>query len=268
MKVYTINDIKKIINEQGYKIVCLEDKNGSKLISFNQIKVTPIKHLERIVTRLKSEVLDDGYYFVCCAYSIVTAKQMDKFAVCKGSAPTASNETSLNIKPQIVHQSTDVLSYESALKYQQEISDLRVENKILANSNEQLLIKVAQLESELTESEGLAESGSSTNNLMKFLGDALPSVAPILDRYFDIEAKKLDLKQMQLNHVKNSSSKEKVFKKIEVGTQEHLNFIENLYNQNKSDLLDLELEKLKEFNPELFKNVLENLGLEEEQEGQ
>ena len=69
MKIYQIEDLRKIQQEQQYKYVGLFDYNGAQIIPFNPNRVTNETRLREIETRLISQGLPDGYYIVKCKNS-------------------------------------------------------------------------------------------------------------------------------------------------------------------------------------------------------
>ena len=84
MKTYKITDLKRLAAEQGYKLAALENSQGVRILPFNQIKKSITLQLDKIPIRLKSELQDDGVYWVLMAHSINTAKNPDRYPIVKG----------------------------------------------------------------------------------------------------------------------------------------------------------------------------------------
>ena len=265
MKTYNIKQLKTLANQQGYKLAALENSKGERLQPFNNIKVVINKQLDTITNRLMSELFDDGVYYVLMASTINKTKSADRYPIIKGNInPNEIKEDKTN-PITIVHSPEQVLTYQAALDYQQTISDLKNEIALLKLERTNLL---EQLQEALDENE-LSENTAPTENIMQtFLKEAMPSVTPILDRYFDLEEKKLNLLELKatrkpLQRQTNNTIRQPQ-KKIHIvtGSQQHLELIEMYYKKQMDDKLGAELDKLEDFNFELYKKVCDKLGID------
>jgi hypothetical protein len=268
IKTYKWPDLKRIAASQGYKLAALESPRGEKIASFNQLKVKINTHLDKLQTRMSGEIFPDGVYTVLMAQAINKSATPDRYPIVKGKvSPEAIAETVRNIPltPAIVYERPpDVLTYDKALEYVQTISDLKNQLTIAEMEITALKKEIAELESE--QEEALSE-GPTLGGLQSFIKEGLPSLMPALDRYFDIEEKKLNLEEMKLQ--KNPAEKKSSgTKKVEIvpGTQEQLDLIEYYFKADNEVKLNQELDKLEEVNPELYSQVLSRLGLSEEPE--
>lgn len=263
MKFYTITQLRQIARDQKYKLAALQNSDGIRKQPFNTLKKRIDDQLSTIKHRIDSDVLPDGIYYVCMSQTINGTRDPDKFAIKKGKV----NEEQIQNTKEIVvlnDKSDNALTYESALAYQKEISDLKVK---IAEQNmriEQLLDQVYELESEGLE-EGEGKTGFDINQGIKFLGEQLPALIPYLDKHFDLKEKELDFKIDQAK--KKPEKKETDSKRIQIvtGSQEHLNLIENLYNAQDEERLNKELDKLEAVNPEMYAQVMSRLDLEQGQ---
>lgn len=263
MKTYSIAEIKKIASEQGYKLCALEDSNGKRLQPYNTYKVDVKKQLDIITTRLKSELFADGIYYCCLSQTINKSKNPDKYPIAKGVVKL--NESQQNIQTPVYIQNPveNVLSWESALKFQSEIAELKSRVRELELENNMLSAQLEEAENEIP----LSDEGKE-NSTLTFLKETLPSVVPMLDRYFDLEEKKLNLIGLK-NKVepKPQHSRTTERKEIIVGSQDHLNIIEFYFNKDKHQELDRELDKLQEYDENLYIQVCNKLGIELEEGG-
>lgn len=274
--IFTFPQLQKISREQGYKLASLEDANGRKLQPFNQSKVTLSKQLETIQQRLNNQLLSDGVYFVCMASNIHRCKDPDRYPIAKGKL-TGSELIRLEESPKpekvvIREKDKDVLTYESALRMQQEISDLKSDKRILEAENRELRSQIEITKRELSES--LKEQEPSAVNT--FLKEGIPSVIPILDRYFDHEDRKLALEEKKLDkgiysgkkisngkQVTEEKKEDRTKRKMIIpGSAPHILLIHTYYNANEEDKMNLELDKLERANPEIYKKVCDELGLD------
>lgn len=273
MKTYSIKQLKTIAAQQGYKMAALETSNGERVQPFNKISVPINKQLDTITNRLMADLFEDGIYYVLMAQNINKSKSADRYPTVKGKLNPNDLKEPVNTPSQpitIVQPAQEVLTYEAALKYQQTISDLK--NDIARLELEKTSLQ-EQLQEALDENE-LSGEEMQPSNLQTFLKEALPSVTPILDRYFDLEEKKLNLLQLKQERkpIQRSSSNKSEHKKIipiVTGSQQHLELIELYYNKKLDDKLSKELDKLEDFDYELYKQVCNKLHIEieEEEEG-
>ena len=271
MKTYSIQQLKKLSKEQGYKLAALENNTGKRVQSFNKLTTKIDTQLNTISTRLQSEIYPDGIYYVLLSRTINNCQEPDRYEIVKGvltpeKIPVPINETIVHTKAQ------EVLTWESALQMQKEIAELKSEVQRLKFENNLL-----QSELDSIDENELSEGGSNNATELKsgtqtFLSETLPSFLPILDKYFDQEDKKLELKKMELA-ARTKQKIQPLRKPIIVGSQEHLNIIEHYY-KTKSPKLDKELDRLEEVNEPLYIEVCKTLGIviegeeeEEEEEG-
>lgn len=267
-KIYKFPELKALAKEQGYKLACLEDKNQTRIQSNNPLTLKVDKQLDILESRLKNEIYPDGIYYVCLAQSITKTRNPDRYPIVKGKYKATNDELSENNKPTIIHQitpSVDVLSYESALAMQGEIAELKAEKAQLLYENEILGQKITDLEAELKESEGLQEN-SAPSNTQKFLSELFPSVLPIAEKYFETENRKIALEEKKLQNrftqVKNDPAKKTERKIIEPGSDEHLLLIEQLFNTDQDEKLNIQLDRLQAVDKAKHDEVCERLGID------
>lgn len=266
MKTYSIAELKRLSKEQGYKLAALENNQSERLQSFNNLKTKIDSHLNVIASRLKSELYPDGIYYVLMAQSINKTKSPDRYPITKGVLKPEHLEEKAPVT--IVTKAESVLTWDSALSMQKQISDLTAEVTRLKFENNLLQSELDNIEDN-EDNEGLSETKSGTQ---MFLSETLPSLMPVLDRWFQHEDKKLDLERLKLQQKTKSNIKPQR-KPIVVGSQEHLNIIEHYYNTTQDDKLSRELDRLEAANFDLYKQVCEKLKIdieeeEEEEEGQ
>lgn len=262
MKTYSIKELRDIAKQQGYTIGCLENSQGEKIQSNNNPSKKLDAHFTTITNRLKSDLFPDGIYYVCLATSINKSKNPDKYPIAKGKLKPEHLEEN---KPTVtlIEKQENVLTYAAALEYQQKISNLTAEVTQLKFENNLLQSELDELRDDMENGLSDAEpSGAKT-----FMDETLPSMIPMIDKYFEHEDKKLRLKELELK-LKFKQQKPQVRKRpIVAGSQEHLNIIE-FYHKNKlQDKLDAQLDKLEDANYELYCQVCDKLGIDYEPEG-
>lgn len=265
MKTYKPIELTAIAKQQGYKLCCLENSRGERLQPFNKVTVPINKQMEIIKNRLAADLFPDGIYYMLFAHSISKSKNPDKYPIVKGKV---SKETLNEQQPITIVQSpnNEVLSWEAALAYQKEISDLKSEVKTLQ-------MEIAYLNQQLEEEDDSLKDGenksSPENSIVTFLKETIPAFIPMFDKHFELQERKLNLEEMKLNKkpVQMVNSKQ-AGKPIVVGTQEHMNLIESYFNSDNEDALNRELDKLEAYDENLYKQVCQTLGIEIEEGGQ
>ena len=203
MKIYTIDDLRKIQNEQNYRYIALFDAAGQQIIPFNPNRVTNEQRLREIETRLISQGLPDGYYIVKCKNSTGKTVRTDDYTFFKGD----NLSEALPPAPQIVekvHFTPEVLTYDGALKLQIDLERLKLENQSLKK-------EIELLKAELAENETLSEesTGNATlwENAKGFLSELVGIGAPLLDKHFELKEKQLALKAMELQRLRPAEPK-------------------------------------------------------------
>lgn len=260
MKTYSIAELKKISVEQGYKICSLENSQGEKIQPFNvPTKATLTKHLDVITNRLKTDLYPDGLYYIVLNNYVANSKGAKKFPIVKGTyTDTELKEQTVHIPKIIPTQSHEVLTWDSALKLHQELTDLKSQVKQLEYENNLLQQQLEEIEDIEPLNEGIG-----SNSIISFLKETIPSFMPIVEKHFELEEKKLNLEHLKLNNNNVNLNKSNTRIKIIPGTQNHLNLIEHYFNTDQDNLLNIELDKLQNVNPELYKNVCVKLDITE-----
>lgn len=262
-KIYKFPELKSMCKAQGYKLACMENSQGIKVETNNNIKTNVEKHLSVLESRLKQEIYPDGVYYVCLARTIQQSHNPHKYAICKGKIDK-SNLPAINDRVNITTIQPDVLTWEKALEYNQTINELKYEIKrkddeisALKLENSELLLDVE--EEDEPENKGLLGENGILAKAGSFLKEQSPLFMRYLDKHFELKER-----QLALQENKGTGNGKRQFKKqeIEIGSKEHLAYIELLVKNNNQEQMDIELDKLEQVNPDLYKQVCENLGIE------
>jgi hypothetical protein len=266
MKIYKINELKGLAKKAGYKMAALEDSSGKRLLAFNRINVTLDKQFGTIDEKLKSELVQNGIYYVVMANSIAGCKQPDRFAVNKGRVSEEQMQKAENT-PVIIHSgSTETLSLSESIDLIRENANYKAENEILKKT-------VADLERELEEADLGEGQEDKPPAWASFLMEQAPVLTGLANEYFAQNKRKLDLEErkIELGHTTNAPKKKAIKGRVVIkpGSQEHLNLIEKYFNEDNDEKLNAQLDKLEAANPDLYAKVCEKLGIEiEEEEGE
>jgi len=201
--IYTLNQIEEIIREQKYKYCNLTDITGETISPYNSINTPIAKKLADIKLKMKRQ--PDGVYCITCKTVYGTNAKGDKFYLGKGKQPKTLSEEPVTIKEPVTpigkgkKDSEHLLSLENFTENIQELAELRGKVMGLEAENKRLREENADLLAELDEEpeEGVSEIGGlqGFGNVMK---EVVLSAEPILDRYFNIEERKLRLAETKL----------------------------------------------------------------------
>lgn len=196
MEFYDLNEIKKTITPDKYKVVRLESNSGEQIVSRNSHKTSLKEQLEKIFFRLDSKGLPDGVYLIRANTSFYPKQVPDDYPILKGEKkpgnegdpPQEPKEPAKNSPDENVRSYseaiTDKVGYEKA---QIEIAALKKENEELRKNILELEDYIDELETE-EEEPGLSESGVS-----KIVESLSATILPIADNYFKHRAEQMKL---------------------------------------------------------------------------
>jgi hypothetical protein len=278
MKSYDISEIIEICKDQDYHFVCLTDQKGAELIPYNS-RNTATERLEEIKTRLSSPALKDGVYIVKCKHTNRKNALSDDYLIYKGET---LGEQPQMIIPAITHE---VLTYESALKFQVKIKELELECENLRKDLNEANNTISELENELEEvntlseeseeNEALNEKPSQMETVKEFLSELVTIGAPLLDKHFDLKQQALNLEaQKLLRGYGTTRPQQKQQQQPPAQHTEQILKVENwiqskqsdseIYNglvaiYNNSKTVEQFMELLRDFNFELYEELTANI---------
>lgn len=268
IKEYTVKELQEFA--KSYKQVSVQDMSGKRICAWNANK--PIEtHLKECIKRVQNDITPEGYYYFCFSQAPRFNKDnFTKYLFRKGTPPQHSNP--LNDNSNQMQNKNDLLSVSSALQYITQIAELKVNNQVLEMEVKRLKDENAVMSAELEEferEEGVSEGKGS--DVVEYLKETAPSLMALADRFFIHQDKKLELENRKLdNGVKTEGAEKKTtlkrtIKIFETGSPEHLSYIKLLYNQEKEDEMNKELNKLELLNPEEYQKICTELNLFEDE---
>lgn len=274
VKTYTLKELSEYV--PNYKFLKIEDLNGRVICSWNQPAKKISEHYKECLKRINSAIISEGFYNVYCCNSLKNQKNADTFIIQKGEpAQEQSANLSEHLKMNLPGNKNDLISVSQALAYITEIANLKVTVGTQEAEIKRLKDEITVLEAELSEldrenlsGEGLKEGGA-TNDIVSYLKESAPALMGLADRFFSHQDKKLELERLKLE----KQNKPKLVKKIivnkkpmyETGSPEHIEHIKNLAENGTEEQLNNELDKLEMYNPELCRNLCEQLNLIEDE---
>jgi hypothetical protein len=267
MKIYKLTELKTLAKSGGYKMASLEDSQGKRMLPFNRLNVRLDTQFSNIDQKLRNELTPDGVYYVVLATSIAAAKNPDRYPVSKGKLTPDQVQNAQNT-PIVIHtpvsKSEEMLSMGAALEYIQENANLKAQNAILQ-------ARVSELELQLEEFEGMEEGDKEQPGWEKFLQEQGPVFLGLADKFLEQRERKISLEEKKFaQQPKVPEGYKKMTKstgsQMKVGSREHLDLIEKLYNEDKEEEMNTELDKLEAANVDLYNKVITALGLVDEEE--
>ncbi len=199
-KLYTIDEIREIQDEQKYKFIGLNTSGGKEVIKQNNAAVTPEKKLDMIETRLKAPKFKDGYYVVYCRSH--HSSEPDNYTIIKGDPATVSEAPTPAPAPE-VSKAPSVLTYDKAIAMNKEIAELKAEVERLkgeldrkTTDYDELLDEAQTLEQEREDT--LAETNVAPNSTATMVKEVATLLVPIMDRHYDMQEQKMLIERGKL----------------------------------------------------------------------
>jgi predicted RNase H-like nuclease (RuvC/YqgF family) len=219
-----INKFKEIQKDQKYKHIGLFNRDGAALVRFNSTNKTPADRLEMIEKRLSSPTLTDEYYIIKGKNNTQADTITDDYIIINENVkPMLTEQTNGAFIPPIVGDK--VYNFREGIELNSKLVRLEIENANLNAEVKELKEIISDLENQIEEVETLEETKE--NPLQDFLSETLKTAAPLLDKYFELKERKIQLAENQ--HFSSPAAGDPNFKNL---------------NKDGADLLD---EKIKVF---------------------
>jgi len=191
-KIFTVQELKKVAKDQGYKRVGLFSISGDKLLAFNSTREEIADRFKKIETKLKGPAIDEGYYIIEMRTSFGNSVTPDKFVIRKGNPkgdPEALIVESISEPAAKKGENPHILTYESALKFETEILQLKAENTALKK-------EVTDLEECLEE---LNELGDEEENpIGNWIQSTTDQLMPAFDRFMKLKERSMNVEEMKM----------------------------------------------------------------------
>lgn len=192
-KIYSVDEAVKFFNEAKPKFVSLKNAQGKIEIAYNIPSKKSTERFKQIEALLKGKGLPDGIYLICYRESIQPTASEYNIAVGKGNYKPFLNEaTPVQVQQPVnaVYQAQEVWSMPQALT--------EIEKRLQAENNNKFL----QMENERLK-EALAEqhlNPPAENNFAETMKGLFESFSPVIDKYFDLQEKRLKLDAAKINY--------------------------------------------------------------------
>ena len=189
-----INKFKEIQKDQKYKHIGLFNRDGAALVRFNSTNKTPADRLEMIEKRLSSPTLTDEYYIIKGKNNTQADTITDDYIIVNENIkPMLKEEINGAFIPPIVGDK--VYNFREGIELNSKLVRLEIETANLISEVKELKEIISDLENQLEDVEALEETKE--NPIQDFLKETLKTAAPLLDKYFELKERKIQLAENQ-----------------------------------------------------------------------
>ena len=261
--IETIEEFQKVQDSQNYKHLGLFTADNKPLVRFNSNSKSPVERLEMIKTRLDSPMLDEPYYIIKGKYNTQIDTVTDDYKI---KNPNGNITMSEHLElPQT--NGNKVYSLKEGIQLNTDLLKEQFENTYLKEKIKTLEEKITLLEDEINnleaENDKLSEENTPLeNNIGNWLSEISKVAVPILDKYFDLQERKLNSKNDYVEPTQRVDAT--AFDNLDIYVRE---FIETVDDNTKAVLTqmyntayeqqnyDLFLENLKDQYPDIFEQL-------------
>lgn len=277
-KIYTVAEAVKFFNDVKPKFVSLRNNAGKVEVPYNTPGQKSLTRFQQIANLLNKKGLPDGIYLLCYRESIQPTASEYTIAIGKGNYNKAIAEAAPAQPPVVVQAvSEQVWTAKEAV---QEIGErLNAENNVkwLQLENERLKEQLASKE--------LAEPKNETA-FAETVKQMFESFSPAIDKYFDIQDKKIRLETAKLNYnrANQMSGKASVNENgltgkaavndlredggISFDSPKYEQYFAAMCEQADDDEFENELQQLEAASPQLYKFLCNKYEIEIEDNGE
>jgi len=194
---YTFDEFKDLQKVQKHPFLALCHLDGSHIVPFNGYGVDPKEKEKEIETALKSPLLDDGIYLIVTKASHSKKAAQLEYPITVGT-PKPIEQPMEEPTPKLAENfSPSVTSYKEVLELRVEMERLRLENESQANYIKELEETIEEFEKAEQEQGDLLNEAQPSN--LEVWGEKLMTfLAPAMDKHFEIQDKKINLRMMEL----------------------------------------------------------------------
>jgi len=225
----TIEQFKKINTDQQYKHIGLFNKNGDPLVRFNSTNKGPKERLEMIEKRLSSPSLTDDYYIIKGKNNTQGDTISDEYIIENEKITMSENNSPPTLSGHVSPVGNKVYNFKEGIELNSKLIRLEIENKYLETRIKELENTNKDLEDQLEETTLLEDNKE--NPIQDFLTETIKTAAPLLDKYFELKERKIQLSEN--NYMSQAPTR----------VEQRENEFRNL-NKDGADILD---EKIKIF---------------------
>ncbi len=269
-----ISEFSKLQEKQNYKHISLYDKFDKCRVRFNGQKNSSADKLKVIENRLDSEIYNDDYYIIKCK-NYHTDKETDDFII----HLKENNDMTIPTRSESPDITMNGYSFKKSLELEVELKRLQLDNNSYKKEILELKNEIEELENNLSDcdNENLQDDDPKTD-WKSFLSESISTLAPILDKHFELKERNIAIKEHQIKAIKvntpdkvendkvNNKFNEKILDQLNTGLVKSINTVENEDDKNKimeiynssTDLNEC-IKDIYDIKPELIENLMSEI---------
>lgn len=270
MKALTIQQVRARFNKEKPRFVGLKNDKGQFVVPMNTPKIKPADRIKEMERFFDKESTPDGVYYFITKESLVANHPEIETPVAKGKV----TDIVLKEKPSaaiITAKTEDVWDLRTALDKSIEIVQLTMENKQLKEENADLRKQIQELSSQLGEED--ENKQPDMNKTIEGVRNLLQTIAPSIDRHFDLKKEELDVKRLQIQvaqsiHARQSNEAQRDDGGVPVNDPRYEEYFKLVCDEGTEEQFDYECDYLERTNPELYQEFAVKYEIEVQPEGE
>jgi hypothetical protein len=253
--------VREGIEKGTYKSIALHNEEGEQVVQFSHpSKNKALDRLDYIIDKVENS-LKPGKYILTARTAIGNTGLKDEFTIEIKTPVTLPISSGVEDKTNEQETTMRNIDWEDYKELLDEISQLKAKNAELEIALKyQALLSEHKQQQTLNDVSPVPKSGLET--ILSGLADAAPTISALADNYFSLQNRKLDLEEKKLSSGGYNTTRKK---KIRPSKEKVLMEMELLY-ENDEDSFNATLDEMEQRDPELYRYICEQMGLEEGEE--
>lgn len=232
-----LNEIEKIVKKNKFAFVSLADRNGTQIVPYNN-QARPLADRLSEIKNLADSLPDDYYVLRAKHYNNRNAHVHEFIVQIREPEKSENGQVQIihvPVKESSTHVATDVRTYQEALQDKQRIAELE-------STVQRLQDQLAEYEAAMDDEQALAEPS------MGGLQEVVAPFMPLIEKYLEIQEKKVNLQQQQLQPRRMQQQRQDPMQAL---VEQWVNYLNTLEDEQ----FHAKLEEMKQVNPELYNIV-------------
>lgn len=247
-----VDELSKLFAKDKYKYICLKNSAGDFEIRWNRHEPkSNEKKFKEIQDFLKRDSITSGIYYFVHKDSHLKGSAENVIPIGVGSY---NSQTEVIKAPQQYIQ-TKIESVWTPAQAVEILTDKNRAEMELEAAND----VIEQLQSELEKKNSVTlNEGTSTSSLMNDIKGLGEFIFPALDKYFDLQEKKLKLMQLQLGNsqpVNRLQGSQRSDGGVHPSSPEYDSYLERIFSSDNEQAQDMELDYLETNFPIMYLGV-------------
>ncbi len=244
--ILTLSQLEDLYKTEKFKHVRLVGPDNKNVVPWNTAGKPSSPRFQEIKKALGSNLNPEGFYLFEGAPTLT--KQAPKY----GYMVKKGNPKKVETPAPLKEDTAPVTSYDSVLKIQKELAELKARNEYLEQEAGRLDGDNKDLEAnnaEMTEQmSGLEESAKRITENSNSVGNWFGEMKPFITEFLDLEKRKLTLKEGG-----RPGGAAPV-----PGSQQYGPYFHKVFTEGSDEMLTAELTRIQQFSPQLFQQIVQH----------